>query len=159
MGIRLWSERKGLLHLLAVVEMMLHAANFLIVFMPFACHEHHIAIACLEDGMTDSFSTVFDSQRATHRIGIIGYTGHHVGKDVGRNLKTRIVGCEHHAIAQSSGLGCHDGAFPLVAVAAGTYHGDDTAFLSYYLADSGDYVDHSIRRMGIVDDGGHFAVG
>ena len=131
------------MHDFLVVEMVLYPLDFLIVFMAFACNQDDIALlgehTCRADGLT----AVNDADDLFHLLR--GEACQHVVDDVLRFFKPWVVAGDDHFVALFHSLLCHDGAFALVAVTAGTTYGDDLALAVEHLVDG---LEHVLQCIG-----------
>ena len=90
------SSVNGFHHLLAVIEMMLHTLDLLIILMPLSGYEYHGAGAGKGHGGAYGLTAVGDVQCAGARLVI--EAGFHVGEDGLGLLKSRIVRGKDHAL-------------------------------------------------------------
>ena len=134
-----------------VVKVVFHSFDFLIVFVPFSGNEYHVPFFCKHAGRADRFFPVGDAERFSHIFRI--QSGKHIVDNLLWLFKTRIVRCDNHPVTGFRCFLCHDGAFPLIAVAAGTYYGDHFSFAFEYSMNGVQYIHQRVRSMCIVNDG------
>ena len=132
--------------------MVLHTLYVLIVLVALAGNEDDIALLGKHTGRADGLTTVNDGNHA----GLLRRSepGKHVIDDVLRLLETGVVAGDDDLVAALHGLLSHDGALALVAVATGTYHGDDLALATLHLVNGTQHIGYGIGSVGIVDNGG-----
>ena len=112
-----------------VVKMVLDAFYYLVVLMPFACHQNDIPCLRQCTGSLDRRSAVFNHQSAAQFI--FRQAGFHVVQNICGGLVTGIIRCQNQLFAPMLGYLCHHGAFAFVPVAAATDHRNQSWLLTF----------------------------
>ena len=123
-----------------------------VVLVSFPGDKHHVAFPGEQAGRPDSLFAIHDGERLSSVVGV--QPGQHVVDDGLRLLKPWVVRGDDEAVAA---FGCflrHEGAFPFVPVATGSYHRDDFPFPFEHVVYGVEHVGKRVGRMGIVHNGG-----
>ena len=105
--------------------MVFHTFYLLIVLMPFPGNEYDIAF--LRKGAGGSYGFLAVHNRYYTLFLLVVETCKHVVYYVLRFLIARVVRREYHFATALDRLNSHHGAFPFIAVAAGSYYSNDVA--------------------------------
>ena len=122
-------DSKNLSYNLTVIEVMLHALDFLIVFMALAGYEDDVALLSQHTSRLDGFLAINDAYHLLHLLRC--QTSQHVVDDVLWFFETWIVGGDDDAVALLDSFLSHERTLAFVAVAACTANGDDLAALAF----------------------------
>ena len=134
-----------------VVEMMLHAFDFLIVFVAFSCNKHHISTLCHHASRSNGLLTVDDRDDFPQLLVI--QSGQHIVDNRLRFLETGIVTGDDNPVTLPHSFLCHKGPFALITVATCATYGDDMTLSVEHFVYGIEHICQCIRRMGIVNDG------
>ena len=133
-----------------IIEMMLHALDFLIGLVPFTGNKHHISFLGHHAGCANGLLTVDNRDDLSHLLFV--QSRKHIVDDILRFFKSGIVTGNDNLVTLSDSFLCHEWTFALIAISPCTTNGNHMPFAIEYFVYGVEHICQCIGCMSIVDN-------